>query len=95
MFEKEFIDGAAHNFKAIESSSSAVSFEVWGIRVARESHEEEPYDFRQIVNFNKEKGVVECSCKLFTKVEILCSHCLRVLYACCVEQVPGQYIIKR
>ena len=38
MFEKEFIDGATYNFKAIESSSSAMSLEVWGIRVARESH---------------------------------------------------------
>ncbi|KAJ8437677.1 LOW QUALITY PROTEIN: hypothetical protein Cgig2_028615 [Carnegiea gigantea] len=56
MFEKEFIDGAGYNFKAIESSSSAMSFEVWGIRFARESHGEEPYEFQHIVNFNKEEG---------------------------------------
>ncbi|KAJ8420607.1 hypothetical protein Cgig2_028634 [Carnegiea gigantea] len=67
MFEKEFIDGARYNFKAIESSSSAMSFEVWGIRFARESHGEEPYEFSHIVNFNKEEGVVECSCKIFTE----------------------------
>ncbi|KAJ8420929.1 hypothetical protein Cgig2_017125 [Carnegiea gigantea] len=42
MFEKEFIDGAAYNYKAIESSS-----------------------------------------------------CSMVLHACCVEQVPDQYIIRR
>ncbi|KAJ8426138.1 hypothetical protein Cgig2_022435 [Carnegiea gigantea] len=66
MFEKEFIGGAGYNFKTIESSSSAMSFEVWGIRFARESHGEEPYEFQHIVNFNKEEGVVECSCKMFT-----------------------------
>ncbi|KAJ8450757.1 hypothetical protein Cgig2_021229 [Carnegiea gigantea] len=64
MFEKEFIDGVAYNFKAIESSSSAMSFEVWGIRVARESHGEESHEFRHIINFNKEEGVVECSCSV-------------------------------
>ena len=45
--------------------------------------------FRHIVNFNKEEDVVECSCKMFSEVGILCSHCLRVLHACCVEHVPG------
>jgi len=45
MFEMEFIDGAAYNFKAIESSSSAMSFEVRGIRVARESHEKSHVSF--------------------------------------------------
>ncbi|KAJ8427522.1 hypothetical protein Cgig2_008882 [Carnegiea gigantea] len=67
MFKKEFIDGAGYNFKAIESSSCTMSFEVWGIRFARESHREEPHEFRHIVNFNKEEGVVECSCKVFSK----------------------------
>lgn len=43
MFEKEFIDGAGYNFKAIESSSPDMSFEVWGIGVARESYGGEPY----------------------------------------------------
>jgi len=45
MFEKEFIDGAAYNYKAAESSCCALSFKVWGIRDARESHGEEPYEF--------------------------------------------------
>lgn len=26
---------------------------------------------------------------------MLCSHCLRVLHACCVEHVPDRYIIRR
>jgi len=95
MFEKEFIDGTTYNYKVVESSSCAMSFEVWGIRVARESHGEEPYDFRYIVTFNKDESVVECTCKMFTEVGILCSYCLRVLYTCCVEQVPDQYIIRR
>ncbi|KAJ8451299.1 hypothetical protein Cgig2_014071 [Carnegiea gigantea] len=95
MFEKQFIDGAAYNFKTIESSSRDMSFEVWGIRFARESHAEESYEFRHIVNFNKEEGVVECSCKMFTEVGIWCSHCLRVLHACCVEHVADRYIMKR
>ncbi|KAJ8432249.1 LOW QUALITY PROTEIN: hypothetical protein Cgig2_013902 [Carnegiea gigantea] len=95
MFEKEFIDGAGYNFKVIESSSRDMSFEVWGIRFARESHGEELYEFRHIVNFNKEEGVIECSCQMFSEVGILCSHCLRVLHACCVEHVPDRYIIKR
>ena len=85
MFEKEFIDGVAYKCKGIESSSSVTSFEVWWIRVAKESHGEEPYEFRHIVTFNKEQPVVECACKMFTEVEILCSHYLRVLHACYVE----------
>ena len=59
MFEKEFIDGAIYNYKAIESSSCAMSFEVWGVRVSREFHGEDPYEFRHIVSFNKEQGIIE------------------------------------
>ncbi|KAJ8435720.1 hypothetical protein Cgig2_002677 [Carnegiea gigantea] len=91
MFEKGFINGVAYNYKAVESSSCAMSFEVWGVRVARESYREELYEFLHIVTFNKEQVVVECTCKIFIVVEILCSHCLRVLHACCVEQVLDQY----
>ena len=32
---------------------------------------------------------------MFTEVGILCSYCLRVLHACCVEQVSDSYIIRR
>ena len=32
---------------------------------------------------------------MFTEVGILCSHCLRVLHACCVEQVSDKYITRR
>ncbi|KAJ8447043.1 hypothetical protein Cgig2_033612 [Carnegiea gigantea] len=67
MSEKEFIDGAGYNFKAIESSSRDMSFKVWGIRFARESHGEEPYEFRHIINFNKKEGVVECSSSQMNK----------------------------
>ncbi|KAJ8432383.1 hypothetical protein Cgig2_009985 [Carnegiea gigantea] len=67
IFEKQFIDGAAYNFKTIESSSHDMSFEVWGIRFARVSHAEDSYEFRHIVNFNKDEGVLECSCKMFTE----------------------------
>ncbi|KAJ8440394.1 LOW QUALITY PROTEIN: hypothetical protein Cgig2_019383 [Carnegiea gigantea] len=95
MYEKEFIDGAVYNYKVVESSSCAMSFEVWGVRVARESHGKESYEFRDIITFNKEQGVVECTYIMFTEVGILCSHCLRMLHARCVEQVPDQYISKR
>ncbi|KAJ8436534.1 LOW QUALITY PROTEIN: hypothetical protein Cgig2_026649 [Carnegiea gigantea] len=93
MFEKEFIDGAAYNYKAVERSSYALSFK--GIRDARESHREESYEFRHIITFNKDEGVVECTYKMFIEVGILCSHYLRVLHACCIKQVPDEYIIRR
>jgi len=31
----------------------------------------------------------------FIEVAILCSHCLRVLYVCCVDRVSDQYVVKR
>ncbi|KAJ8434109.1 hypothetical protein Cgig2_024227 [Carnegiea gigantea] len=80
MFEKEFIDGAAYNYKLVESSSCAMSFEVWGVRIARKSHGDEPYEFRHI---------------MFREVKILCFHCLRVLHACYLEQVSDKYITRR
>ena len=40
-------------------SSYAMSFEVWGVRVSREFHGEDPYEFRHIVSFNKEQGIIE------------------------------------
>jgi len=95
IFEKEFIDGAAYNYKEVDSSTSKKSFEVWGVRVSTEPHGEEPFEFRHFVTFNKEHGIVECTCKMYSEVGILCSHCLRVLHACCVERVPDQYINKR
>ena len=95
MFEKEFIDGATYNYKGIESSSFATSLDVWWIRVARESHGEELYEFQHIVTFNKDEGVIECSYKMFTEVRTLCSHCPKVLHTCCVEQVPTRCIIRR
>ena len=81
MFEKEFIDGATYNYKAIESFSSAMSFEVWGIRVGRDSHGVDPYEVRHIVISNGDEGVVDCTCKMFLEIGILYSHCLRVLHA--------------
>ncbi|KAJ8436328.1 hypothetical protein Cgig2_005252 [Carnegiea gigantea] len=61
IFEKEFIDEAAYNYKAVESSSCALSFEVWGIRVVRDSHGVDPYEFCHIVTYNRDEGVVECT----------------------------------
>jgi len=32
---------------------------------------------------------------MFTEVGILCKHCLRVMHACCVANIPEKYIWKR
>ena len=63
---------------------------VLGLELGRDSHGVDPYEVCHIVTYNRDEGVVDCTCKMFLEVGILCSHCLRVLHACCVEQVSDQ-----
>ena len=90
-----FIDGAEHNCKEVAGSTCDRLFEVWGARITSEPHREELYEFQHIITLNNAQGFLECSCKMFTEVGILSSHCLRVLHACCVDEVLDQYIINR
>jgi len=65
------------------------------VRSGSEGHREESYEINRIVCFNNEQGYIECNCMNFTKVGILCSHCLLVLNARYVDKVPDQYVVKR
>ena len=94
LFAKEFVDGAGYKYKKVKSVSCDRRFEVWGVRSGSEGHGEEPYEFKQVVSFNNEQGYIECSCMKFIEVGILCSHCLQVLHACCVDKVLHQYVLK-
>ncbi|KAJ8435945.1 hypothetical protein Cgig2_023321 [Carnegiea gigantea] len=94
-FEKEFIDAASHNYKEVDGSTSNRSFEVWGFRVTSEFPRDESYELHHIVTFNEEEGIIYCTYQMFTEVGMLCSHSLRVLHACYVNQVPDKYINKR
>ncbi|KAJ8443817.1 hypothetical protein Cgig2_017298 [Carnegiea gigantea] len=71
MFEKEFIDGAAYNYKAIESSSCAMSFEVWGIRVGRDSHGCKGIKDSQTLDLGTSNGKENVSCSLVWRMQMI------------------------
>jgi len=70
MFEK-FIDSAAYKCKEAQSSTCDMLFEVWGVRIANESHGDESYNFKHIISFNNKRGCTEFGCKKFMVVGIL------------------------
>ncbi|CAN0872069.1 Protein FAR1-RELATED SEQUENCE 9 [Linum grandiflorum] len=47
------------------------------------------------VRFEPSHRVVDCSCKKFDFVGILCAHALKVLDKKNIKQIPEQYILKR
>ncbi|XP_056691713.1 protein FAR1-RELATED SEQUENCE 5-like [Spinacia oleracea] len=50
---------------------------------------------RHVVKFNEQEMVVDCTCKSYGEIGILCSHILRVFIVHNVEDIPKQYIMKR
>ncbi|XP_056695787.1 protein FAR1-RELATED SEQUENCE 5-like [Spinacia oleracea] len=50
---------------------------------------------RHNVRFNELDMVVDCTCKSFGEIGILCSHILRVFIVHNVERIPNRYIMKR
>ena len=83
IFEQEFIDGASCNYEKVQGNILGRMFRVWfpGEQI-----------FHHIVIYNKGHRIIECSCKMFTEVCILCKHCLCVMHACCVANIPEKYI---
>ena len=53
----------------------------------------EPRDHK--VTYNSEDETIECSCKNYELVGILCCHSLRVLNVCNILAIPSKYILKR
>ncbi|XP_056697407.1 protein FAR1-RELATED SEQUENCE 5-like [Spinacia oleracea] len=53
------------------------------------------YFIRHNVRFNELEMVVDCTCKSFGEIGILCSHILRVFIVHNVEKLPNRYIMKR
>ena len=86
IFEQEIIDGASCNYEEVQSNILGRMFRVWllGEQI-----------FHHTVIYNKAQGIIECSRKMFTEVGILCKHCLRVMHACCVANIPEKYLRKR
>ncbi|XP_056685232.1 protein FAR1-RELATED SEQUENCE 5-like [Spinacia oleracea] len=50
---------------------------------------------RHVVKFNEQEMVVDCTCKSYGEIGVLCSHILRVFIVHNVEEIPKQYIMKR
>ncbi|XP_056683205.1 protein FAR1-RELATED SEQUENCE 5-like [Spinacia oleracea] len=50
---------------------------------------------RHVVMFNEQELVVDCTCKSYGEIGVLCSHILRVFIVHNVEEIPKQYIMKR
>ncbi|CAH9093661.1 unnamed protein product [Cuscuta europaea] len=51
--------------------------------------------FSHWVSYNTTSHFVDCSCKRFQEVGILCCHCLRIYHIHCVEVLPDSYVLKR
>ncbi|XP_019177881.1 PREDICTED: protein FAR1-RELATED SEQUENCE 5-like [Ipomoea nil] len=86
LFEEQFLKGGSCYQECVMLEDGVYKYHVWRPDVDIIRHE---------VIFNSRQIDIGCSCKLFTELEILCCHCLRILNVHCVSEVPEKYILKR
>ncbi|XP_048497538.2 uncharacterized protein LOC125496087 [Beta vulgaris subsp. vulgaris] len=48
-----------------------------------------------LVRFDQENMTIDCTCKYFTEMGLLCSHSLRIFHIHNVENIPERYILGR
>ncbi|XP_019161007.1 PREDICTED: protein FAR1-RELATED SEQUENCE 7-like [Ipomoea nil] len=86
LFEEQFLKGGACHQEIVVSYGDELKYHVWRPDIDIIRHE---------VCFNPKDMKICCSCKFFSEMGILCSHCLRILNINCVGTIPDQYICQR
>nr|XP_011462919.1 PREDICTED: protein FAR1-RELATED SEQUENCE 5-like [Fragaria vesca subsp. vesca] len=85
LFEKEFV--RIHNYSTYKVGKCGMTSE-YIVSYSSEHNE-------HLVKYEAPAHNVECSCKKFTFIGILCAHALKVLDKKNVKRIPPQYILKR
>ncbi|XP_040364377.1 protein FAR1-RELATED SEQUENCE 5-like [Rosa chinensis] len=85
LFQKEFV--RIHNYSTDKVGKSGMTSE-YIVSYSSEHNE-------HLVKYEASTQNVNCSCKKFTFVGILCVHALKVLDKKNVKNIPPQYILKR
>ncbi|CAH9101597.1 unnamed protein product, partial [Cuscuta europaea] len=86
LFEKEFVRAMSLKHEVKHCFGSVIRYLVWMPHIDQFSH---------WVSYNTTSHFVDCSCKRFQEVGILCCHCLRIYHIHCVEVLPDSYVLKR
>ncbi|XP_019170574.1 PREDICTED: protein FAR1-RELATED SEQUENCE 5-like [Ipomoea nil] len=86
LFEQQFLKGAACHQESVASNVDELKYHIWRPDIDIIRHE---------VCFNIKDMNICCTCKFFSEMGILCSHCLRILNIHCVEKIPEKYICRR
>ncbi|XP_055960968.1 protein FAR1-RELATED SEQUENCE 5-like [Mercurialis annua] len=86
MFEQEFLNSVATTSEEISYCNNTCTYKVTG---------QHKNSRTRIVQFNMETLEINCSCKKFEAMGILCSHALRVYIIRNMEKIPEKYILNR
>lgn len=84
-FQDELLDSLSLAIEEVTSSGNISAF-----KLTEEGHKKE-----DIVTFDCSSSTVTCSCGKFESIGILCGHCIKVLNAKNIFEIPSQYILKR
>ncbi|XP_031106266.1 protein FAR1-RELATED SEQUENCE 7-like [Ipomoea triloba] len=86
LFEKQYLKGVACHQEIVASNANEFKYHIWRPDIDIIRHE---------VCFNMKDMTICCTCKFFSEMGILCSHCLRIFNIHCIEKIPEKYICNR
>ncbi|KAI5654658.1 hypothetical protein M9H77_31845 [Catharanthus roseus] len=86
LFERQFIRFPEFRQELVVSNHGEHLYEIWRLDISA---------FKHLVVYNEHTFSILCTCKMFSEVSILCSHCLRVLNKHCVQAIIDKYILER
>ncbi|CAH9118102.1 unnamed protein product [Cuscuta europaea] len=84
LFQEQYLKGMSHFFKLISQNCNDYEYHVWlnGVDLIRHN-----------VTFNQNDNTVTCTCKMFSEVDTLCRHILRIYSPLCQMYSPSLYIV--
>ncbi|XP_057248352.1 protein FAR1-RELATED SEQUENCE 5-like [Beta vulgaris subsp. vulgaris] len=85
-FEENFIRGASFCQKLVKYDPPFFEYHV--------GRTEKEY-LMHLVRYDQENMTIDCTCKYFTEMGLLCSHSLRIFHIHNVEKIPQRYILGR
>ncbi|XP_057247160.1 protein FAR1-RELATED SEQUENCE 5-like [Beta vulgaris subsp. vulgaris] len=85
-FEENFIRGASFCQKLVKYDPPLFEYHV--------GRTEKEY-LMHLVRYDQENMTIDCTCKYFTEMGLLCSHSLRIFHIHDVEKIPQRYILGR
>ncbi|KAI5663131.1 hypothetical protein M9H77_22454 [Catharanthus roseus] len=86
LFERKFMRFSEFFQGLVFSNEGDHAYEIWHPDIS---------GFKHTIVYNEHTLSILCTCKIFSKVGILCSHYLHVLNIHCIQTISDKYILER